>query len=66
MYADTTHVRNERVNLSFTKKERRALEALAELNECQPSAFMRGLFHKFVEEHAPNFREAFAEKRATQ
>ncbi len=48
MYADPTHIRNERVNLSLSKKERRALEAISDLNGCQPSTFMRGLLLQYL------------------
>lgn len=49
MYADPAHIRTERVNCSFSQTEKRALEAIAELNGCQPSAFMRKLFREYVE-----------------
>lgn len=49
MYADPAHIRNERVNCSFSQTEKRALDAIAELNGCQPSAFMRRLFREYVE-----------------
>lgn len=56
MYADPTHIRNKRVNLSLTDAERRAVEAVAELNGTQPSVFIRELLLEFLasQSHASN------------
>lgn len=54
MYADPTHIRNKRVNLSLTDAERRAVEAVAELNGTQPSVFIRELLLEFLASHASN------------
>jgi hypothetical protein len=50
MYENPEHLRDERVNLSFSKVEKSALKALAALNGCQPSSFMRGLFLRYAAE----------------
>lgn len=67
MYADPAHIRNERVNCSLSRTEKRALEALAELNGCQPSAFMRMLFRDYAERtgHALDSGEHGLALRAT-
>lgn len=41
MYADPTHIRNNRLNLSLNDTEMRAIEALADFNGLQRSAFAR-------------------------
>lgn len=43
MYADPKSIRNKRVNLSLNEKEMRLVEAVSEINEQQPSAFLREL-----------------------
>jgi hypothetical protein len=48
MYADPTHIRRKRVNLSLSETESRAVEALAELNGTQPSVFIRELVLEFM------------------
>lgn len=48
MYADPTHIRKKRVNLSLNETEVRAIEALAELNGTQPSVFIRELVLEFM------------------
>lgn len=48
MYADPTHIRKKRVNLSLNETEVRAIEALAELNGTQPSVFIRELVMEFM------------------
>lgn len=48
MYADPTHIRKKRVNLSLSETESRAIEALAELNGTQPSVFIRELVLEFM------------------
>jgi hypothetical protein len=54
MYADPKHIRNNRVNISITDTERRALEAIAELNGVQPSVFVRELMMGFLRGHVIN------------
>jgi hypothetical protein len=44
MYADPAAIRIKRVNLSLNAAELRAIEAIAELNNMQPSAYVRELF----------------------
>lgn len=48
MYADPSHIRKKRVNLSLNETEVRAIEALAELNGTQPSVFIRELVLEFM------------------
>lgn len=48
MYADPTHIRKKRVNLSLSETESRAIEALADLNGTQPSVFIRELVLEFM------------------
>lgn len=43
MYADPTHIRKHRVNLSLNDAEARLAEAMAEFNGMQTSAFLREL-----------------------
>lgn len=50
MYENPEHIREERVNCSFSKVEKSALKALSALNGCQPSSFMRGLFLRYAAE----------------
>ena len=54
MYADPRHIRNSRINLSLTETERRAIEAIAELNGTQPSVLARDLVLDFLRLHAAN------------
>ena len=54
MYADPRHIRNSRINLSLTDTERRAIEAIAELNGTQPSVLARDLVLDFLRLHAAN------------
>lgn len=43
MYADPTHIRKKRVNLSLNDSEARLAEAMAEFNGMQTSVFLREL-----------------------
>ena len=43
MYADPKHIRKHRISLSLTQVERRAIDAIAELNGMHPAAFVREL-----------------------
>jgi hypothetical protein len=57
MYADPRHIRNNRINLSLTDTERRAIEAIADLNGTQPSVLARDLVLEFLSLHAGNFAQ---------
>lgn len=54
MYADPTSIRSNRVNLSLTDKERRALDAIADLNDTQSSVLARQLVLEFLRLHGVN------------
>lgn len=54
MYADPRHIRNNRINLSLTDTERRAVEAIADLNGTQPSVLVRDLLLEFLSLHGVN------------
>jgi hypothetical protein len=54
MYADPTSIRSNRVNLSLTDKERRALDAIADLNDTQSSVLARQLVLDFLRLHGVN------------
>ena len=54
MYADPRHIRAHRINLSVTDAERRAVEALAELNGTHPTVFVRDLLLDFLRCHEVN------------
>lgn len=43
MYADPSHIRHKRLNLSITEASFRLVEASAEFNETQPTAYAREL-----------------------
>lgn len=48
MYANPSHIRNKRINLSVNEAEFRAAEAVAQLNGTQPAVFIRELFLEFL------------------
>jgi hypothetical protein len=48
MYANPQDIRKKRINLSLSDTERRATEALADLNKQQPSVFIRELVLEFM------------------
>lgn len=48
MYADPRHIRSNRINLSLTDTERRAIEVIAELNGIQPAVLLRELINEFL------------------
>jgi hypothetical protein len=48
MYADPKNIRQHRVSMSLTEAERRALEAIADLNGIQPSVLARDLVTEFL------------------
>jgi hypothetical protein len=54
MYADPRHIRNNRINLSLTDTERRALDAIADLNDTQSSVLARQLVLEFLRLHGVN------------
>lgn len=41
MYADPASIRIKRVNLSLSAAEMRVIEAVSEINQMQPSAYIR-------------------------
>lgn len=63
MYADPTHIRNRRVNLSLNEVEARLVDTVAELNGMQTSAFLRGLILEGLRVHAVDFADGQQEKR---
>lgn len=69
MYADPTHIRKHRVNLSLNDTEdteARLAEAMAEFNGMQTSVFLRELVLEGLSRvHGTNSGQAAAEKRAT-
>lgn len=66
MYADPTHIRKNRVNLSLNDTEARLAEAMAEFNGMQTSVFLRELVLEGLSRvHGTNSVQAAAEKRAT-
>lgn len=58
MYADPRNIRSHRLNLSLTDTERRAIEAIADLNGTQPSVLARDLVLDFLRLHAANCAQA--------
>lgn len=65
MYANPSHIRTKRVNLSLNDAEMRAIEALSELNNKQPAAFIRELLiDVLMAEHGLNSQVGGAEMRA--
>jgi hypothetical protein len=64
MYADPRHIRNNRINLSLTDTERRAIEAVAELNGTQPAVLVRDLMIDFLRSHVSDSAHTEAAKRA--
>jgi hypothetical protein len=63
MYANPEHIRNKRVNLSLSDAEMRAVEAISELSNKQPSAFIRELLMDALLGHAANSYAHQPEKR---
>ncbi len=65
MYANPAHIRTKRLNLSLNDAEMRAIEALSELNNKQPAAFIREvLVEVLLAEHGLNSQVGAAEMRA--
>lgn len=66
MYADPTHIRKHRVNLSLNDAEDRLAEALAEFNGMQKSVFLRELVMEGLSRfHGSNSAQTATELRAT-
>lgn len=65
MYANPAHIRTKRLNLSLNDAEMRAIEALSEMNNKQPAAFIREvLVEVLLAEHGLNSHRGAAEMRA--
>lgn len=65
MYANPAHIRTKRLNLSLNDAEMRAIEALSELNNKQPAAFIREvLVEVLLAEHGLNSQMGGEEMRA--
>lgn len=66
MYADPTHIRKHRVNLSLNDTEARLAEAMAAFNGMQTSAFLRELVLESLSRmHGSNSAQQATEMRAT-
>lgn len=64
MYANPAHIRTKRLNLSLNDAEMRAIEALSELNNKQPAAFIRELLiDALMAEHGLNSQVGAAQMR---
>ena len=67
MYADPTHIRKKRVNLSLNDAEARLAEAMAEFNGMQTSVFLRELILEgLTRVHGVNSEATAPELRAAQ
>lgn len=67
MYADPTHIRKKRVNLSLNNAEARLAEAMAEFNGMQTSVFLRELILEgLTRVHVVNSGVTAPELRAAQ
>ena len=65
MYADPRHIRNNRINLSLTDAERRAIEAIAELNGTQPAVLVGDLMIEFLRSSVSDSSHTDPQMRAT-
>jgi hypothetical protein len=65
MYADPRHIRNNRINLSLTDTERRAIEAITELNGTQPAVLVRDLMIEFLRSSVGDSAHTDQQMRAT-
>lgn len=67
MYADPAAIRVKRVNLSLNAAEMRVIEAVSEINNMQPSTFIRELLMEALAKqiHVVNSVPAASEMRAT-
>lgn len=67
MYNNPDHIRVKRVNLSLNAAEMRVIEAISEINNMQPSTFIRELVMEALAKqiHVGNSGQGAAEMRAT-
>ncbi|MBU0807185.1 MAG: hypothetical protein KJ852_12045 [Gammaproteobacteria bacterium] len=67
MYADPNAIRVKRVNLSLNAAEMRVIEAISEINNMQPSTFIRELVMEALAKqiHGGNSGNSATEMRAT-
>lgn len=67
MYADPSAIRVKRVNLSLNAAEMRVIEAVSEINNMQPSTFIRELLMEALAKqiHGGNSQGFASEMRAT-
>jgi hypothetical protein len=67
MYADPNAIRVKRVNLSLNAAEMRVIEAISEINNMQPSTFIRELVMEALAKqiHGGNSGHGATEMRAT-
>jgi hypothetical protein len=67
MYADPAAIRVKRVNLSLNAAEMRVIEAISEINNMQPSTFIRELVMDALAKqiHGANSGNGATEMRAT-
>jgi hypothetical protein len=63
MYADPKHIRNNRISMSLTDTERRAIEAIADLNGTHPAVLARDLVLDFLRSSAVNSEQQPAQMR---
>lgn len=67
MYANPDSIRVKRVNLSLNAAEMRVIEAVSEINNMQPSTFIRELLMDSLKKqmHGLNSGSSSSEMRAT-
>ena len=67
MYADPNAIRVKRVNLSLNAAEMRVIEAISEINNMQPSTFIRELVMEALAKqiHGTNSGNGATEMRAS-
>lgn len=67
MYANPDSIRVKRVNLSLNAAEMRVIEAVSEINNMQPSTFIRELLMDSLKKqmHGLNSGSSASEMRAT-
>lgn len=67
MYADPNAIRVKRVNLSLNAAEMRVIEAISEINNMQPSTFIRELVMEALSKqiHGANSGNCATEMRAS-
>ena len=65
MYADPRAIRFKRINLSLNPTEMRLIEAVSELNQMQPSTFVRELVLEALakQSHGANCADGAGETR---